>query len=103
MTALRTIVTKAISDAVTSSQPFAYEDAPDAVLSALAAPANRDALAAWLVEVGVLTRPIMITPDSDDHPVSDGCYVMPEAMARSDDHRMAAHDWQPLYRIGGAR
>lgn len=73
--------------------------------------ARRDAVA-WLadvigaeafvhaaVEAGVLVRPLMVTPDSDDHPVSDGRYVMPEAMSTWDDHGMADHDWRPLYRI----
>lgn len=59
-----------------------------------------DAMVAGLVEAGVLVRPMMVTPDSDDHPVSDGRYVMPEAMSTWDDHGMAGHDWRPLYRIG---
>ena len=102
----------ALSDLLAEHQPRSYYrcrcswqgDRFDVHLhDVLAAAANRTAVVAGLVEAGVLVRPMMVTPDCDDHPVSDGRYVMPEAMSTWEDHGMADRDWQPLYRTGSNR
>lgn len=99
---LRGVVAEAISDSLSAAAPDVHMATAGDVLDAMAAPTNRAALVAWLVEAGVLERP----SHGYFGRTFQACLYDGWTDDRGQPHPMVAKmsvdpDAVPLYRIGG--